>query len=152
MTMTTKFAIYWHYQLWNWLANNPDKYKDEWPEWNSRFINIEVPNFCFSCKVMYQRENMRIGYWFKKSHCRACLLRWPGNKELNTCEFLRTKNNIDDDNQRGLYSLWNDRENDNKASQLARAIRDLPLRDYESDDGSEVIKDGKIIIYNGVQE
>lgn len=163
MNFSTKFAHHWHKKLWNWLAENPGKYKHDWPEFSQRFKNIRIKNNCFCCTIMLQRNNIYIENDFNLENCKKCLLRWPGNKDLNVCEYLRTKKDINDRNQRGLFTIWEEhnfvkirsisaKQSLKKASQLARAIRDLPFKDYESDDGSEVIENGKIITYNGIKE
>lgn len=47
-----KYCIKKHREMWNWLADNPDKHKEDWPGWEERsndlFSAIEK-NHCFLC-------------------------------------------------------------------------------------------------------
>lgn len=45
-----------HRELWDWLANNPGREKDEWPGWEDdpvsgcgRYGGEDIPFFCFMC-------------------------------------------------------------------------------------------------------
>lgn len=44
-----------HRALWDWLANNPGKDKDEWPGWEGRtpsggqYNGQKIPSYCFMC-------------------------------------------------------------------------------------------------------
>jgi hypothetical protein len=42
-----------HWALWNWLANNPDKDKDDWPGWKTmESLGISIPfASCFLCEM-----------------------------------------------------------------------------------------------------
>ena len=40
-----------HRRLWNWLSNNPGKFKDEWPGWKGRGGEFFSSKKCFACDV-----------------------------------------------------------------------------------------------------
>ena len=72
--VTKQQAVKYHRELWNWLMNNPDKNKQDWPEWN-KFTHIK--SNCFACEISEVRG------W----NC-ICLFDWGGsNKEcgFNKC-------------------------------------------------------------------
>lgn len=47
-----------HVELWTWLADNPDKGKDDWPGWEKNgedfgvYDNTEIVARCFLCEAM----------------------------------------------------------------------------------------------------
>lgn len=60
-----------HVALWDWLANNPGKDKDDWPGWQDTSSSVravfdgeEIENYCFMCA------------WYSKTGggCRACAI------------------------------------------------------------------------------
>ena len=47
-----KYCIDNHRKMWNWLAENPDKNKKDWPGWkrhNDDIFPKEEENYCFLC-------------------------------------------------------------------------------------------------------
>lgn len=46
-----QFNLTGHKKLWLWLADHPDKDRDEWPEWDINGGNYPIPvNECFACE------------------------------------------------------------------------------------------------------
>lgn len=53
-----------HYDLWTWLADNPDKRKEGWPGWAEKCYKYDghsISTGCFLCEAM-------------KGDCRVCPL------------------------------------------------------------------------------
>ncbi|MBP2663769.1 MAG: hypothetical protein H6Q71_1717 [Firmicutes bacterium] len=45
-----KFQYTLHKELWNWLADNPDKEKYQWPKFIGNGGDISIPShYCFAC-------------------------------------------------------------------------------------------------------
>lgn len=41
-----------HVALWQWLADNPDMRKPDWPEWQERYGRVAyAPHYCFACEA-----------------------------------------------------------------------------------------------------
>jgi hypothetical protein len=98
-----------HWKIWNWCSENPDKQKHEWPEWQFNGGKYQwVTSECFAC------EWSALGRW-EAIFCPECLLVWP----TATCA-------VDADD---LFSLWENEEDPTKRAELARQIRDLPIRE-----------------------
>ncbi len=69
-----------HYDLWDWLANNPGKEKRDWPEWEIVRKNYGyITHLCFACE-----------YYSKQ--CRQC----PLNENTHNGPVCK------------LYDTWND--------------------------------------------
>lgn len=118
-THTKEWYIRKHRQLWNWLAENPSSWKEDWPEWEFNGGNVATINHdCFACK------------WGKGGgthHCSHCLFTW-GPREDDTCEEIVAEGEFSD----GYYAEWEDARNDlSERTRLAEIIRDLPLRELE---------------------
>lgn len=100
-----------HYELWNWLADNPDKDKPEWPGWEKTgssdgvYDNTEVFSYCFLCEAMYA------SYASPCSHCPL------NNDALDDC--------LDSNS---LYMQWRRAQSAKDyatAKELALKIRDI---------------------------
>ena len=73
--MNLPFCYSLHKQLWLWLANNPDKYEIDWPEWTINGGDIEPILDCnFACQYVSDLE----------SNCSNCPLSWTKD---NTCLY-----------------------------------------------------------------
>jgi hypothetical protein len=93
-----------HWLLWDWLAKNPGKWKEDWPGWKE--IDEYVPALCFACQV---RDENRVN---------PC----PLGHEYVGCSI--------GDCLGGLYAKWEDVcGNPLKRADLARQIRDLPIKE-----------------------
>jgi hypothetical protein len=93
--------IFAHRLLWDWLAKHPDMEKKDWPGWGHNSGQYApVQLQCFPCE------------W--SEGCDSCLLVWPGG----VC--VRNKS---------LFYLWNYEEDPTRRAELARQIRDLPVRE-----------------------
>ena len=105
-----KFNHTAHKELWNWLAENPDKNKEDWPEWSHNGGPIqEVENDCFACDALFD------GGCLGGEEC--CLLWPPNDLGKNFCVFG------------GLFSQWSDAPlGSQERSSLARQIANLPVK------------------------
>ena len=92
-----------HKKLWNWLAENPEMEKEDWPEWEDNGGSVLwVFYHCFAC-----------GY--AKLECSACPLIWPSGRCLT-------------DN--GIYEKWANKcaEDPETRKELARQIANLSVK------------------------
>lgn len=71
---TKEYYIKKHREMWNWLAENPDKEKASWPGWES---NWYAENNCFLCGYVCKLEN---------TSCKNCPLEWGITEEC--CDTL----------------------------------------------------------------
>lgn len=116
-----KFNLTAHKELWNWLANNPDKKKSEWPGWKRNGGKYKhQANFCFACGYASSDDSM------------------DDDCEFKTCPFIWHNNtNIHDDGNCWLdcecdgseYKSWKDAETAKLKSRYARQIANLPVRE-----------------------
>ena len=110
MELTKEEAIRLHRELWDWLSKNPKKEKWEWPGWENFDEHWTRRNmFCFACAG--------------SDCCDACLIDWPG---VDCC-------NAEEDDDKGLFSLWDRCKNNSERTRLAEQIRDLPVRSGDYD-------------------
>lgn len=66
MKLTKKRAIKLTLELWQWLYDNPDKGKSDWPEWEYNGGQYEcLPTDCFCCEWVFR---------VTKTTCSACPL------------------------------------------------------------------------------
>ena len=108
-----KFNHTAHKALWNWLAENPDKNKEDWPEWEEN--GGERPRIlcgCFACESV-ARKGCDSGS--------RCPLEWPihNNMGFTSCIYG------------GLFEQWGDAIISSPAqlrSDLARQIANLPVK------------------------
>lgn len=105
-----------HVKLWNWLAENPNKYKDDWPEWPNYG---EVDSLCFSCDAVAKLEAYANKHHLASAKllCNLCPLTWKWSRYCQT------------NNERGLWDKWNNAKTLEKRAEYARQIRDLPVND-----------------------
>ena len=116
MKLTKKQAIKLHRRLWNWLAENPGKNKEQWPEWE--FNGGKVVRMIADCPAC-EYAHMKQGINFP---CDVCPIVWPGF----SCQHKKD-NNI----YNGLYQDWNCEDSDiysSKRKKLALKIANLPER------------------------
>jgi len=97
-----------HKRLWNWLSENPEKSKSDWPEWNTF---KEAPSNCFACKF---DEAMKKNI-FLENDCVFCPLTKKGNSLYCIC--------LD-----GLFYRWYYAHKKQKYI-ISKQIANLPLRD-----------------------
>ncbi len=75
--METKYKML-HYELWNWLVENPGEFKQHWPGWlelpfHDDIIRESFRNYCFLCA------------WFP---CGVCPLTQKGiSTVFGTCKY-----------------------------------------------------------------
>ena len=104
--MNIKFDHTNHKKLWNWLAENPDKNKDEWPEWEKNGGTVKrAVSLCFACD--YVEDSMLT--------CYECPLDWPFQKDtMKTCSH-------------SLFGLWLPYNKD--SAEIALQIANLPVKE-----------------------
>lgn len=112
-----------HWRLWDWLAKNPNRPKQDWPEWD----NYIVLNWCFACDCAHDAADS------SDLFCSYCPLHWP-----TYCTTDKLLYSIYISTVCGPcsafgspYITWALEENLFMKSVYARMIRDLPLHpDY----------------------
>jgi hypothetical protein len=94
-----------HVEMWNWIFNNPDKEKSDWPRWKKLGGDVRGNAYdCFAC--VYNEFNDR-------GSCAKCPLIWPSGD----CIF-----------HDGLFQSWNSSEDPEERRVYAKQIRDLAIR------------------------
>lgn len=94
-----------HRQLWQWLADNPEKDKEDWVRWEFNGGDVgNVSSRCFACD-----------YACGCGTGKGCPLEWS----LGSCI----------ENDESEYDLWRDSENLQERTRLALLIKELPVRD-----------------------
>ena len=99
-----------HIELWDWLAENPDKEKDDWPGWERFDFDesyLEELSYCFAC--MYDAEK-------GGDYCVNCLFEWPDNYR---CE----------DSYDSPFVKWQNAKQNKTRTKYAKQVRDLPIRE-----------------------
>ncbi len=90
-----------HYDLWNWLANNPGKEKDDWPGWAMIKKNYgRVANLCFACEYFEECELCPLNR--STRHGPECTLyyKWRDlNEKYITAYYLRFQGRIGSKNK-----------------------------------------------------
>ena len=107
--MSIKFDHTNHKKLWNWLAENPNKNKEDWPDWykNGGSVKRAVP-LCFACDYV---ERNRLS-------CYECPIDWPISGYM-----MRVCSN-------SLFGMWGLAPfGSHLASELASQIANLPVKD-----------------------
>ena len=114
----------WHMELWNWLADNPEKEKIDWfkLKFNDNYYN-EVYSDCFAC----QCANYDSFDWI---HCKKCPIIW-GNEEFQSDIFCI--NNLEDAFINTLFDKWTYESDMVKRSEYAHQIANLPWNESEED-------------------
>ena len=102
----TKTLHEWHMELWNWLADNPDKSKEDWMVIVKCSFDERPLHNCFACE-------------YDHSSCENC----PFSENIIGC--------FDDD---GLYSKWYHETNLQQRSEYSRQIANLPWNEQEETD------------------
>lgn len=105
-----KLAIFLHKKLWNWLADNPNKWNADWPLWKTNGGCVE----------------MMIGYDVICSQtpgvCENCMLKWSNHPDGNCFKLSPSQPHS------GLRYRYMHTRNPLKRKQLAQAIANLPLK------------------------
>lgn len=80
--LTEKRALFLCWKLWEWLAENPDKCKSQWPEWKYNQGHVEEMNSDCPCCEFAGRDKEG------KRQCHKCLLwtYWGSGKVKYACE------------------------------------------------------------------
>ena len=109
-----------HYELWNWLIDNPDKQKKEWPKFEELPKDLTQHYYrCFACASI---DNIN-GCTLENFYCKKCPLKVP--KELQK-EF-GNKICADREDVYSMFELWCDSNvqgRTERQNELATIIRD----------------------------
>lgn len=102
-----KFNHTAHKEMWNWLSENPESDKYDWPgwEWNGGTHKREH-NYCFACGAC-------------EGFCRECPLPW--STEYTEKAFCLMEGT--------LFTRWAKCKNTTERSPLALQIANLPVKD-----------------------
>lgn len=105
-----------HIELWQWLAKNPGKGKEQWPGWE-KYKDEEYPaNGCYACQ--YQLDAMEKDnkdFVINETACNIyCPLIWPEGKTCTVRDGL-------------FYKLGTG--NDDVDADLCLKIANLPVRE-----------------------
>lgn len=124
-----------HYELWDWLSKNPDKYKNDWFELYKN-KGIRARNRCFACQFDLEAK---------------------GNRTCTRCPIGSGKAAIEEDCLGGLFERYTKAEFDyrirktsslrDKVIELAKQIRDLPWSEEYVED--EEMNNENYIVING---
>ena len=124
-----------HYELWDWLSKNPDKYKNDWFELDEN-RGIRVRNNCFACQFDLEAV---------------------GNKTCTRCPIGSGRAAIEEDCLGGLFERYTKAAFDyhirktsssrDKIIELAKQIRDLPWSEEYVED--EEMNNENYIVING---
>lgn len=124
-----------HYELWDWLSKNPDKYKNDWFDLDKN-RGIRVRNNCFACQFDLEAK---------------------GNRTCTRCPIGSGKAAIEEDCLGGLFERYTRAEFDYRIGktsdlraeviELAKQIRDLPWSEEYVED--EEMNSENYIVING---
>jgi hypothetical protein len=96
-----------HRELWDWLAKNPGKGKEDWPGWIGIDKDDIPPAYCYACQ-------------YKEEYGEDC----PLQRNTKNCTYYGCL-----DNKHGLYQgAWHKKDTTER-THLAAQIRDLPVRE-----------------------
>ena len=96
-----------HEEIWQWLADNPTKDKDQWGGWYKLTLeqHPREHNYCFACK--WGDETMH----YLDHRCEHCpCWEYPGSYDNNGTYMCEDKDSpyLEWDNIGGCYDLWDD--------------------------------------------
>lgn len=115
-----------HRQMWDWLANNPDKDKHDWPGWSKHGMFVPMYH-CFACSFA---SNFRPECHAYPDRCVYCPLVWPGGN-CTTMQSDMVMPICDEVPDKHLFSYWESPNTTTKAKvQIAEYIRDLRVRPF----------------------
>jgi len=105
MKLSKAKTIELHRELWDWLAQNPDADKADWPGWSDY---PQIPSLCFLCN------------YDKQGRCSVCPVQFKVPPELSpgTVNYCLG----------GVYHQWNHSTHPTNRALLAAVIRDLPIK------------------------
>ena len=55
--LTKEEALQHCVALWEWLAKNPSKDKEDWPEWKKNGGKFQARSYCFACEFSLQQKH-----------------------------------------------------------------------------------------------
>lgn len=118
-----------HKDMWTWLSKNPNKQKEDWPEWeetNERksdsntsygvYKGDSIPYLCFAC---YWACGDNRGYVGDDAHnkrdCTKCPIEWLSEDPYDSNDCVCTEDY-------SYYVMWQDAEEDKDAIKYASLI------------------------------
>lgn len=115
MTKKLQKALENHRKMWGWLADNPDKFKEDWPEWKAnggRFVYRD--NDCFLCDMYLDPDS--------DPPCPKCV-DWGVEMGKNVFE-----DDVPCEMDGSPFSNWRHTHSTEHRARFAAVIRDLPLK------------------------
>lgn len=109
MRYSKKQAIKDFRALWRWLSDNPEKGKEDWPEWEGNGGTV-IEDF-WSCPLCRYALNKCSGYVYER--CKLCLIEW----DFKTCC-----------SNGALFSRWKKTKTLKTRAKLAKQISELPKK------------------------
>ena len=108
-----------HFELWDWLVNNPDKEKSSWPKWEE-LPSVTAYCSCFACVVVNNED----GNEDNNHYCVGCPLQVPTNeliKDLPNDYICSLKENFA---TTGVFNKWHYAKELIRKVEYAKIIRD----------------------------
>lgn len=118
-----KFNYTAHKKLWNWLAENTDKSKHDWPEWKENGGKYEPSlSDCFACDYAEDRAGEEC--LDSDLICLLCPLKeWREDAEN---QFVANDDLSCDPCMRSYYNQWR-KADEKERKEFAEKIRDLEV-------------------------
>lgn len=117
-------ALWLCWELWDWLAKNPDKAKDDWPKWKRNGGHYEeIFEDCFACAYINQNglstysSDFAVGCDYKENPCII-----PCFVTKNGCGFGAT--------QKTPYQIWKTSYIKATRKKYARIIANSAYKEY----------------------
>ena len=101
---TVETTIKLHRALWNWLANNPNQLKEDWPGWK-QYPTTE--NHCFLCEYR------------KQTNTSCCLVRWESTQPEEGMDLVGCSR------QGTLYNFYSSSGSLKERTKYAKLIAEL---------------------------
>lgn len=109
-----------HKQMWTWLAENPKKYKSDWPGWDyNGGTHAPVEAACFACEYTTKLTRVLEGDKHAQKECFYCPL-------IPEC--------VPETCLGGLYLSWLGNLHAGKSEETAKyanKIANLPVREWD---------------------
>lgn len=111
-------ALWLCWELWDWLAKNPDKLKSSWSKWKRNGGKLSAFKDCFACKYMMQRNYTGESLFAAKCHHvkNPCIIPCFGGKYVGC-------------SRGGLFTQYNQTKNQQR--RYARIIANSAYVEYK---------------------
>lgn len=129
-----------HKELWQWIADNPSAYAQQWPGWYEYGISKNAArdfNFCTACACVGMTRTWQTQFCNEYTHDYGALLYVQRNLLCVHCP-LDWGYSSEDGHQlccweeEGLHSNFENAYDFRDIEEYALAIRDLPLREDQN--------------------